>query len=313
MTKQLPDHPTKRPPVLVSGLINVETTLRVEGFPIAYQPVLYPFGGVHSTVSGVGYNITRALTTLGDEVRFLSLIGGDAAGRLVAGALAEDALPAEDVLPIVPETAQSVIIYDEAGRRQINVDLKDIQERSYPAERFQAALAACELAVLCNINWNRPFLAPAAASDVIVASDVHTIGDLEDEYNADFMAAADILFMSDEALPTTPEKWAAQAQNRYKAAIIVIGLGKEGALLAVREDNFRERIPAIYTRPVVNSIGAGDALFSAFLHEYGRSRDPYAAIRRAVVFASYKIGTTGAASGFLTGPELDNWVVKAYG
>lgn len=312
MTKRRRDQTTKRPPILVSGLINVETTLRVEEFPIVYHPVRYPFGGVHSAVSGVGYNITRALTTLGDDVRFLSLIGKDAAGRLVAGALAEDELPAEDVLPILPETAQSVILYDGEGRRQINVDLKDIQERTYPAEQFRAALAACELAVLCNINWNRPFLAPAAASDAMVATDVHTIGDLDDEYNADFMAAADILFMSDEALPTTPERWAAQVQNRYKAAIIVIGLGKEGALLAVRGDNFRERVPAVYTRPVVNSIGAGDALFSAFLHEYGRSRDPYAAIRRAVVFASYKIGTAGAASGFLTAPELDEWVERVY-
>lgn len=55
--------------ILVSGLINIETTLRIEGFPIPYFPVRYPFFGINSSVSGVGYNVAAALTTLGDEVR----------------------------------------------------------------------------------------------------------------------------------------------------------------------------------------------------------------------------------------------------
>ncbi len=29
--------------ILVSGLINIETTLRVDGFPLPYAPVHYPF------------------------------------------------------------------------------------------------------------------------------------------------------------------------------------------------------------------------------------------------------------------------------
>jgi ribokinase len=50
---------------------------------------------------------------------------------------------------------------------------------------------------------------------------------------------------------------------------------------------------------VINTIGAGDALFSAFVHFYNQSGDPYQALRKAVVFASYKIGQAGAAEGFL--------------
>ena len=51
--------------LLVSGLINIETTLRVDGFPINYTPVRYPFHGVDVTISGVGFNVAKALTTLG--------------------------------------------------------------------------------------------------------------------------------------------------------------------------------------------------------------------------------------------------------
>ena len=60
--------------ILVSGLINIETTLCVDGFPIPYRPVRYPFNQINATVSGVGYNIAKALTTLGDNVNLLSII-----------------------------------------------------------------------------------------------------------------------------------------------------------------------------------------------------------------------------------------------
>ena len=191
--------------ILVSGLINIETTLQVEGFPIDYEPVRFPFFGIQSSVSGVGYNVAKALTVLGDDVRFLSLIGGDMAGRLVLESLADDGISAERVITALRQTPQSVILYDRTGRRAINTDLKDIQDVAYPADRFDEAIAGCELAVLCNINFSRPFLARAQAQGVPIATDVHTIADLDDPYNRDFMAAASILFMSDEGLPCAAE------------------------------------------------------------------------------------------------------------
>jgi ribokinase len=296
--------------ILVSGLINIETTLRVESFPIQYSPVFYPFFGVNSSVSGVGYNIARALTILGDEVRLLSLIGKDPLAELVRLALERDGIKAEYVLPALKQTAQSVILYDGEGRRQINVDLKDVQDTGFPENRFKQAAATSDLFVLCNINFSRPFLETARRSGKRVASDVHAISSLDDPYNLDFMRAAQILFMSHEWLPDRPEAWARQVLARFGTDILVIGLGSEGLLLAVRGDNFIERLPAVRTLPVVNTIGAGDALFSSFLHFYTQCNDPYLAARKAQVFASYKISATSAADGFLDEVGLEEWFAK---
>lgn len=101
--------------ILVSGLINIETTLRVEKFPVDYSPARYPFFGVHSAVAGVGYNVARALTALGDPVRFLSLIGRDVAGEMARRSLEEDGLPGEGVVDALASTPQSVILYDAIG------------------------------------------------------------------------------------------------------------------------------------------------------------------------------------------------------
>lgn len=285
--------------LLVSGLINVETTVRVDGFPIDYTPVRYPFFGVNSTVSGVGYNVAKALTTLGDDVRFLSLVGNDAAGLLVRAALTADRIPAAGVLPRLAQTAQSAILYDGDGRRLINTDLKDVQTQGYPPDLVAAALAGADFAALCNVNFSRPMLAMARQAGVPIATDVHAISDLDDAYNRDFMAAAAILAMSDEHLPVEPERWVRRLADRFGTEIALVGLGGQGCLLWVKRDNFLERVPAVRTRPVVNTIGAGDALFSSFLHYFVKTGDPYAAVQRAVYFASYKIGETGAASGFL--------------
>jgi len=291
--------------ILVSGLINIETTLRVDGFPVQYTPVRYPFYDINTTVSGVGYNIAKALTTLGDEVNFLSIIGNDTAETQIRSELNHDNISDAFVLNKGEKTAQSVILYDENGRRCINVDLKDIQEQIYPLDIFHQAVDQCDLFSLCNINYSRPMLGCVQRTGKPIATDVHTISTLDDDYNMDFMRAADILFMSDEALADTPENFARKVTHAYGTEILVIGLGSKGALLSVRSDNFLERIPAVQTQQVLTTIGAGDALFSAFIHSYAQSRDPYGSIQRAVIFASHKIGSKGAAEGFLKHSELE--------
>ena len=292
--------------ILISGLINIETSLNIPAFPLEYFPVTYPFFGVSSTVAGVGYNIAKALTILGDRIRFLSIIGQDDAAQLVKLKLVEENIPWKYVLTKTEQTAQSVIIYDSNGRRQIHTDLKNIQDLSFPLELFDLAMVDSEICVLCNINFSRLLLQRAKNAGKWVATDVHAISTVEDEYNRDFMQAANILFLSDEKLSVSPEETIQQIWKRYPAEVIGIGLGADGVLLGLRKEHAIERIPAVHIRPVRNTIGAGDALFSSFLHSFNLGIAPYEAMRKAVVFASYKIGVASASDGFLSAQELDD-------
>lgn len=298
-------------PILIAGLINIEVTARIEGFPMEYTPVRFPFYGVNSSVSGVGYNLARALTILGDSVHFCSLIGQDRARLMIHDALASDGIASAYILEQLDQTPHSVILYDGEGRRSINVDLKNIQEQSYPLSIFETALQDCQLAMLCNINFARPLLPIVRAQGIPIVTDVHTISDLDDPYNRDFMAGANIVFQSHEKLSVSPETWVKSLFERFGTDIAVVGLGAEGVLLGIRQENVLERIPAVQTRPVVNTIGAGDALLSAFVHYYAKGEHPYTAIRKAQVFASYKIGASGgAADGLLDEAELEAWVAR---
>ena len=90
--------------ILVSGLVNVETTLKVRKFPIDYYPIDYPFFGIKSTISGVAYNIVKSLISLGDDVTLTSFIGDDFEGEFVVNELKNNNIFCE-VCEIVPGTS----------------------------------------------------------------------------------------------------------------------------------------------------------------------------------------------------------------
>jgi ribokinase len=293
--------------IAVAGLVNVETTLRVDGFPLEYQPIRFAFGGVNSTVSGVGYNVSRALSTLGNTVDLMTLIGDDAAAALVRSALSVYGMSGEAVQSNLQHTPQSVVMYEPSGRRAIFTDLMDIQEAAYPAAIAERLLDGADLAVLCNINFSRPILVLARARGLPIATDVHAISDIHDAYNRDYISAATVLFQSHERLPCEPWQWIHALWDTYQTPVSVIGMGEHGALLGLLEGRQIIHVPAVTTRPIVSTVGAGDALFSAFVHIYAQTYDPFLALKKAVVFASYKIGVAGGAEGFLDADGLETW------
>ena len=54
--------------VFVSGLVNVESSIKNCEFPMPYSPIEYSFNGINSCVSGVGFNVSLAFKKLGDDV-----------------------------------------------------------------------------------------------------------------------------------------------------------------------------------------------------------------------------------------------------
>ena len=256
--------------IIVSGLLNIETTVRVKGFPINYYPIDFPFFGVNSNISGVGCNIAKAMTTLGDEVELVSYLGKDDEAQRVLNDLNNYGIRTDSISRCLKNTPASVILFDPEGRRQIYCDLKDIQEKSVDPASMKAS-----------------------------------ISNIDDDYNRDFMQNSDILFLSDEKLSCPPEEFIRKLYDRYHNKVIVIGMGAKGALLLDSEKDRLIEIPAFTAGNIVNTVGAGDALFSSFLHYYIKGLSAEDALKRAVVFAGIKIGFNGASLGFADEKELE--------
>ena len=291
--------------ILVSGLLNTETTTEVRGFPINYYPIDYAFFGVNTAVSGVAFNLAKALRTLGDRVRLTSMTGSDFAADYIRHELRELDIDTEFVKSVLQQPPSSVVLYDPEGKRQIYCDLKDIQDTAYPFD--PAVLDGIDLVAACNINFNRPLLRLAKAAGKIIATDVHVLSNIHDDYNREFMEHADILFLSDEAVGDGWRDFMLALANTYPCRIIVMGRGSKGAAMYLRETGEIMTLPAASAGKVVNTVGAGDSLFSSFLHFYAKGLAPVDALNRAQVFAAHKITVSGASKGFVTEQTVEAW------
>lgn len=292
----------------ISGLVNVETNLRIRSFPVTYYPIDYPFFGIETSISGVGYNLATAAKTLSDEIEFCSIIGKDNEGRRVAEALDKSGISRKYIFDNIDATPVSIILYEPGadGRRQIYCDLKDIQDKTIDTSMVEDAVRWADVCMLCNTNFNRALLPIAKAAGKPIATDVHTLSDIHDPFNSDFMKYADILFLSDEDLPTSPEKFLSKLSGEYSAKIIAIGLGSDGVIFYERDTEAVTRLPAVSIGGVVNTVGAGDALFTSFIHYYYGGCGATEAMKRAEVFAALKIRHDGGAVGFPTEAEVQD-------
>ncbi len=294
--------------IMISGLVNVETTLKIKEFPITYYPIEYSFFGIKSNIGGVAYNIAKAFKCLGNDTEFISFLGPDAEGERIRAQLEVDCIGAENIIHGLKETPVSLILYDDDGRRQIYCDLKDVQEQSMDITGLDEQIKECDIVVACNANFNRPLLRRAKELGKLIATDVHVLSDIEDTYNKEFMQYADILFLSDELIPTEPERFLMELKTRYKCKIIVIGRGSKGAMMYDRMEDRVYSLAAAEAENVVNTIGAGDALFTSFLNYYGKGYSVLEALKRAEIFAAIKIGYNGASVGF----SDEETIEKAY-
>lgn len=288
--------------ILVSGLVNLEVTCKVDQFPIAYDPIHYNFFGVNLSVAGVGYNLVKSFATLGDEVNIAAFVGNDSVSELVVREIrdyADDRL----ILRELDQTPASVVLYDKNGARKIYCDLKDIQDKRYDFSNID--VRTYDMVAACNINFSRDLLKKAKESGVPIATDVHVLSDIEDEYNQEFLQYADIAFLSNENVMGREKDFVQRIADTYDNQVIVVGRGSAGALMYVRsEDRFYD-MPAARAKKIVNTVGAGDCLFSTFVSMYAKGNmPPEKCLEYAQAAAAYKIGFDGAAKGFRKAEEL---------
>lgn len=288
--------------ILISGLVNVEITCSIGKFPIIYQPIDYNFFGNNMEVSGVGYNVARALTTLGDDVNVTTLLGDDLSSELVQARLGTIVMDSELLCKDLSQTPLSVVLYDEEGKRRIYCDLKDIQDKEY--DYTNVDISEYDIAVVCNINFSRPLLKKAKEAGVKIFTDVHVLGDLEDEYNKDFLENANAVFLSNEAVIGKEKEFVKEIAQKFHNEIIVMGCGSKGAVMYVRDEDKLYEMSAAKPEKVVNTVGAGDSLFSAFVSLYAKGCAPEECLEYAQKFAAYKIGFDGASRGFMTMEQL---------
>jgi len=291
--------------IYVSGLLNFETILSVDSFPVNYFPIEYPFYGINTGVGGTAYNISKALTKLGDKVVLSSHVGDDLIGKTIVSELKKAKIKDTSIYHSLDQTPSTVVLTDRSNNTQMYCDLKSVQDVESSFTKEKELMEMSDLVVLCNSNFNRPLLKEAKKLNKKIATDVHIIGSIDDVYNSEFMESSDILFLSSKGIyELNYENFLIDIYNKYHNEIIVLGEGRDGAMILDSKKRIIYHIDAVTIRDIVNTVGSRDALFSAFLHFYIKGYDSLEALELAEVFTSYKLGESGGSNGFLSEKEI---------
>lgn len=290
-------------PVGVWGWVNLEVSVPIGSFPIEYRAQRGVPRGVVSGISGVAYNIAKALHSLGSPTQFTPVLGSDAIGQFALAEIRANTGMVVDPLTVLEETPQTVVLYADDGQRLLLWDQKDAPSMTFPAEVLDR-IAKCAVAVVPNNAACHAIAERAKEEGVPVVADVCDITDLRDSHDGRLARLADVLFLSDASIEGDRAEWLREVGAAFGTPIIVLTMGADGALLSLDRGRTAVHVPAASPRPVRSTVGAGDSLLAAFVDGMRRSLDPVTALRRAVVFAGWKVGAVGGAEGFLSHEEL---------
>jgi ribokinase len=287
------------------GPVYAETTVKVPSIPLPNVSIFDNSYGIRTSFSGHGYNVSRALTKLGDSVNFLSFSGNDEIKLMLDERFNKVGISSEYMIASLSATPHTIVLFSDENTRQVINDLKESREVEYNEELFDKALSECNTAVLCNSNYARPYLKKVKEVGKTIITDVHEINGIEDKHNKEFMQYSDVLCFSHRYIKEPYEEFLKEIEKKYDTEIIIMGMAEKGTMMYVRKDNFIGTFPTVRTREIVNTLGAGDSQLSAFAHFYEKTGNPYYSLKAAILFASYKIGSPSAAHGFLTEDQVE--------
>ena len=292
---------------VVAGITQIETIVKVEKIPIEFQLVTAMPDSIHMAAGGDAYNESLALVWLGNEVSFCSMVGKNFDMNLINPPDRQITLWTEHMLKVMDDTPIEVILYDKNRRQQIFEDIKNLRDVPYDMDRAKPLIDACDMVVLANANFCRPFVEEAKKFNKTIAVNIRNFRREKEKFNTDFLSNADILYFGDDSLEEDPFDFVKSIEQTYGTKIIILGQGAEGLILYDREQDIIAHYNTVKTNEVVNTAGAGNALFSCFLHFYLKDGDSVAAIKNALLFASYKIGYMGTSNGFMTPEQVEQW------
>lgn len=276
--------------VVVVGIANQQTSLPVDRFPVEYVPRRYLKGGIRHTVGGVAFHVARSLCALGHVVALASPLGEDYPAAMIDAEAYRYNLSTHLCRRELVRTPRSVVLFDTAGRRQVNTDLTDAASFVFSPEDLEPDLFRAKLVVLANLDMVRPLLEPLRERGRRTAVDLHDLQLPLSAADREFLSAT-YLNMSNGLVRGDEVAVLTALREQSSADVLSMTLGAEGALIFARgmEEPVHVRAPEVRA---INAAGAGETYWAVFLHHLvSEKRDPVTAAGLACEVAARMIAT----------------------
>jgi acarbose 7IV-phosphotransferase len=253
------------PEVVVLGGSGVDTIVYVPELPVPFADS-YPVPAIEMRAGQTGDGVALGLHALGVPTALLDVVGDDREGELVRDLHRRHGLPFTGV-PVRAGTKRAVNLVAPDGRRLSFYDTS----RNDPADRLPESLVRdlvrgarhVHASITSPCQHAMPLLEDFP---VTVSTDLHD-WDGHNPYHEAFAHHADIVFLSDTALPD-PEAAMRGILAAGRAQTVVATGGAAGGRALAKDGTMLAYPAATPPAPAVDSNGAGDAFVAGFLFGY---------------------------------------------
>lgn len=260
---------------------------------------------------GKGLNQSVALARSGVSVRHVGRIGND--GTFLKQILASDGADVFGIEEAETPTGHAVIQVADDGENSIvlfggaNKDWTDADVR-----RLLKDVSAGDVLLLQNeINMTAELMEAAAAAGLRLAMNPAPMGAEVKSYPLEKLSwlvvneieGRELAGLPGEHVPEEDEKVVSKLRELYPNAVVVMTLGKRGAVRADSEGIIRESFPD--QGPIVDTTGAGDTFMGYFLASEIQGLGRAAGLRRACAAGALAVTRAGAAAGIPFAAEVD--------
>jgi 1-phosphofructokinase family hexose kinase len=271
---------------------------------LAFNDVLRA-SATRSDVGGKGFNVSRMLASLGSASVALGFAGGH------TGAMLRDGLHAlgieTDFVQITGETRTNISIVSDRDGQHIKVNEPgptiSAEEQAQLRARLRARIEPGDWCVLAGSV--PPGVPPTIYADLI--ADIHRAGgrailDTSGDALQHGVAAqpflvkpniAEISALTGMTIESMHDAFAA-AQRLERIDMVVVSMGKAGALLAQNGQGWTATSPPIHER---NPIGAGDSMVGGLVWALSHGYAPSEALRWGVACGAATARLPGTAVG----------------
>ncbi len=288
----------KKPNILVVGSINMDLVLRTHKIPSAGESHI----GIDYThiPGGKGANQAVAAALLGANVDFAGKVGRDSNGLRLKKGIESKGISTEYLtVDEQSQTGLAVVMLEDTGQNRIiifsgaNMQIRseEVQkafEKNYDAVIIQfevpqeIVIETCTLATEKNI----PVVVDAGPAQNFPLEKINGITILSPNETE----TREMCGIEPDSIENT-EKAAKILKQRSNADIIVIKMGKKGALLYSGENSKLFSAPEV---KVVDTTAAGDAFTGALALEYIKSGNIEKAIKFANIVGALTVTKLGA-------------------
>lgn len=249
---------------------------------------------------------SRGFARIGKYTSFIGYVGNDYHGRFIREEFSRDGIDMSALFIDPAGTCRSINLVSKDGTRKNFYDGKSHMTLVPDLDKCSRILSNTTIAHFNIPNWARFLLPQAKKAETTISCDLQDVVTINDEYRADFVSFADIVFFSAVNFPDPAPM--IQSLLAIKPALIVIaGMGARGCALGTMTGGIQYFEAVQSGIPVIDTNGAGDALAVGFLSSFVLDGFNLSeSILRGQIAARYACTQKACSSSLMTKSELDS-------